>query len=81
MPAEGGYRVEVNVFKELEEVARPEGTTGDATFRYDTSLTRVVDPVGEQEVNEGWIPLGRDAALEQRIIADLLARTGTAPVR
>lgn len=76
-PAQGGYQVEVAVFKELEDVVQPAHTTaGAAIFRNDSSLTRVVSPVGEQEVHEGWIPMGRDTALEQRIIQQLMARAG-----
>ncbi len=79
MPAEGGYWVDVAVFKELEDVRRPEhATAGAATLRYDGSLTRVVNPVGEQQINQGWIPQGRDTALEQRILGHLLARSGQA---
>ena len=78
-PTQNGYLVDVAVFKELEDVVRPaHATAGAATFRYDSSLTRVVSPVGEQEINEDWIPLGRDTSLEQRIIGHLLARA--APV-
>ena len=77
MPAQGGYWVAVAVFKQLEDVRRPEhATAGAATLRYDASLTRVVDPVGEQQINAGWIDEGRDTALEQRILGQLLARSG-----
>jgi hypothetical protein len=82
LPAERGYWVDVAVFKQLEDVREPlEGDAGAATFRYDSSLTRVVNPVGEQPIDEGWIPLGRDAALEQRIIGQLLSRVGTVSCR
>jgi hypothetical protein len=75
-PAENGYLVDVTVVKELENVIQPEhATAGAATFRYDDSLTRVVDPIGRQHINAGWIPQGRDTALEQQIIADLMARS------
>lgn len=75
MPRETGFLVEVAVFKELEDVERPvRSTAGAATFHNDTSLTRIVNPVGEQPVREGWINLGRDLALEQRILGDLTAR-------
>ena len=77
IPAERGFWVEVAVFKELEDVVHPEhSTAGAATFRYDNTLTRVVNPVSEQEINEGWIPQGRDAVLEQRILGELRARFG-----
>ncbi len=75
MPRETGFLVEVAVFKELEDVEQPvRSTAGAATFHNDTSLTRIVNPVGEQPVREGWINLGRDLALEQRILSDLTAR-------
>ena len=79
IPVEGGYRVDLAVFKELEDVAQPEmANTGAATFRNDSSLLRVVDPVGQREINRGWIPLGRDTALEQRMLGQLLDRSATA---
>jgi len=76
IPAEQGFWVDVAVFKELEDVRQPErATAGAATFRYDDTLNRVANPVTEQRINEGWIPQGRDTALQQRIIADLQARS------
>jgi hypothetical protein len=81
VPAQGGYLVDVAVFKELEDVVQPvHASAGAATFRYDNSLTRVVDPVDEQGAHAGWICKGRDTALEQRIIHDLTARIGPAGV-
>lgn len=75
VPASGGFWIEVAVFKELEDVAHPaHASAGSATFRNDSSLTRVVSTVGEQEINQGWIPMGRDPALEQRILAQLHQR-------
>ncbi len=80
-PTQGGFLVDVAVFKELEDVVRPEhATAGAATFRYDNTLTRVVNPVGEQEINRGWIPQGRDTALEQRILGHLQSRSGRGPM-
>ena len=82
IPAERGFWIDVAVFKELEDVAGANPSTpGTAIFRHNTTLTRVVNPVDQQEVNEGWIPLGRDPALEQRILEQLLARMATVTVR
>jgi len=79
-PRDGGYWVTVLVFKELEDVSQPlAATTSSATFRNDSSLTRVVSPIGEQQVNAGWIPAGRDTALEQRLIEKIAFRFGLAP--
>jgi hypothetical protein len=77
IPDAQGYLVSVAVFKELEDVRQPaHASAGEATFRYDSSLTRVVDSLPEIDANEGWIRKGRDPALEQRILSEILARTG-----
>ncbi|MGD9126371.1 MAG: hypothetical protein PVH19_03245 [Planctomycetia bacterium] len=78
IPNETGYQVEVAVYKQLEDVKKPErSVSGVATFRYDDSLDRVVNPVVEVPIDKGWIAIGRDMVLEQRIIAQILSRTGT----
>jgi len=75
IPAQGGQWIEVVVLKELEDTAQPlRASAGSATFSYDNSLVRVVDPITEIQVHRGWIPQGRDAALEQRILAKIHAR-------
>jgi len=79
IPDQGTYLVDVAVFKELEDLKRPErSTVGGATFRYDSSLRRLSDPLLGQPVTEGWIPLGRDLQLEQRMLAKIQARLGQA---
>lgn len=95
VPDPGGWRVEVVVQKELEYVARPmRATAGGASFRNDDSLYRYGTPmptlgqqVGDQPrpvaaptPNMGWIPLGRDALLEQKMLGRLLAKLGVAPL-
>ena len=77
IPAQDGFWIDVAVFKELENLAQPEhSTAGAATFRNDTTLTRVVNPERAAGANRGWIPLGRDPALEQRILGQLQYRLG-----
>lgn len=83
IPTNGGYLIDVAVFKELEDKLDPQGATaGAATLRYDDSLVR---PDAEGERNEdlledlppgtlGWIPIGRDAQLEQRILNNIAGR-------
>jgi hypothetical protein len=74
-PGQGGYWVEVAVFKELEDASQPfMATAGTATFHYDTSLVRVENPVGEQDITRGWLPYGRDDKLEQRILGQIQGR-------
>jgi len=83
------------VRKELENMPRPMmATTGGASFRNDDSLYRYGTPlptlgqqVGDQPrpvaaptPNLGWIPLGRDPLLEQRMLSKVLAKLGVAAV-
>lgn len=78
--ADGGSLIEVQVFKELEDMPSPEGApTAAATFRYDNGLQRFADPVGGQPVPLGWIGQGRDPGLEQRMLQKIFARLGTPP--
>lgn len=77
IPAQGGHMVDVQVFKDLEDKVKPEhATAGAATFRYDSTLTGIIDPIGGQPNTKGWIARGRDASLEQYMIGDLLSRSG-----
>jgi hypothetical protein len=76
-PAEGGggYWVDLAVFKELEDLRRPEySTAGAATLAYDTALTRVENHIEGDRLPLGWIPQGRDPLLEQRMLEHLAAR-------
>jgi hypothetical protein len=75
IPIEGGYLLDVVVQKELEDLDKPEhATAGGATLRHDGSLVRQEGASGRYSATLGWIPLGRDVTLEQRILADLAAR-------
>ena len=83
IPGQGGYWVEVIVYKELEEVVKPEqATAGAATLSYDPPLTKITNPIIEIPVDDDWIPLGRDPVLEQRILRQIVARFGgPAPIQ
>jgi hypothetical protein len=77
LPAAGGYQVQVTVLKELENVGRPEfASTATAVFSNDNSLRRFSDPLDPHSPSRGWIPIGNDLALEQRMVAKILARMG-----
>ena len=69
------YRVHVEVYKELEDLDRPErSAVGRQLRRHDGSLigTTEFSPFGPRHL--GWIPIGRDVSLEQTILADLHQR-------
>lgn len=75
LPVANGYSVEVAVYKELEDLNRAEHSTiGASTLRHDGSLVR--GPMGTRDapITLGWISLGRDVSLEQRILQDLQSR-------
>jgi hypothetical protein len=76
IPAQGGYLVEAEVEKELEDLPRPENSTaGAATFRNDSSLpSRLDEGVSRTRLSEHWIPLGRDSMVEQQLLAEIRAR-------
>jgi hypothetical protein len=76
IPDQNGYLVEVVVQKEIEDLPRPErATAGAATFRTDGSLpTNRANEVSRILSSPRWLPLGRDPALEARMLADIHAR-------
>ena len=77
VPESGGYLIDLAVFKEVEDMRRSDHSTASASvFRNDSSLQRFSEPVGSQPVSHGWIPLGRDVMLEQRMLGQIQARLG-----
>ncbi len=80
IPAEGGFLVDVQVEKELEDVPRPEAGAisifNSQALRNDDALQRVTNPTGGQQPTLGWIKQGRDTALEQVILSEIQARLG-----
>ncbi len=74
-PTGGGYLVDVAVQKELEDMISPQrATVGRTRVRYETTLDRNEDHLGADAYTLGWIPLGRDASLEQRILQEIRER-------
>ena len=75
MPTGDHYLVDLQVFKELEDLQQPIGSGVSGTIlRHDSSLD--IDQGNPQvtENNRGWIPLGRDILLEQQILRNIQAR-------
>lgn len=83
VPTQGGFLVHVQVAKELEDMLQPDQSTiSPGIVRHDQSFVR--NARGELEnlggSTLGWLPRGRDTALEQQILADLQARLSTTEV-
>jgi hypothetical protein len=75
-PSAGGYLIDLAVYKELEDLASPQhATVGRARVRHETTLERNEREIGADTFTLGWIPLGRDVTLEQRILQEIRDRT------
>jgi hypothetical protein len=76
IPDPNGYLVEVIVLKELEDLPKPEkATIGPVAFGSDQTLpSQRLEEINRLHPSLKWIQLGRDPALEQRILADIHAR-------
>jgi hypothetical protein len=69
----GGYFVEVRVLLELEDLPKPtQATAGEATFRVVSTVERQFEVVDAARLDNTWIPIGRDPALEQAILERIL---------
>ena len=80
LPTEGGFLITVHVIKELEDLSQPQDSTiGSATLRHDGSLVRTKEQLAQGPVTLGWIPLGRDMTLEQKILLEIQSRLSGAP--
>lgn len=66
----GGYRVEVVVDRELEDVPRPlQARGGGAVFQEAPNVDRQLEVVGgDVTTDQTWFKIGRDYALEQLIL-------------
>ena len=76
---DGGYFVEVKVYKELEDLPAPtRATAGEATYRLQSTLERQFSVIDAGQFDNGWIPIGRDACLEQ-VILERITRLDATP--
>ena len=65
-PTGMGQAVRVEVFKELEDMVRPErAPAGRAIFSNEFPVNRSREVVGPVDLPQGWIPRGRDLIVEQ----------------
>jgi hypothetical protein len=71
----GGFLVKVEVFKELEDLSKPDRQSmGRAVFNNDFPTNRTYEIVGPVPLPLQWIPRGRDDKLEQVIVQRLRYR-------
>jgi hypothetical protein len=66
---DGGYFIEVVVYKELEDLPKPtRATAGAASFRDDQTVERQFQVIDPTVFESNWIPVGRNTAMEQVIL-------------
>ena len=75
IPTSNSYLIDVKVYKELEEMPQPIRSTAQGPFlRHDSSLGFDQTDMFDPPPNKGWIPMGRDISLEQRILRNIHSR-------
>lgn len=76
IPSASGFLIDVAVHKELEDVNQPEHATVSRTDSRSERRPISDENEGISGIGQtvGWIPLGRDELLEQRILRDIQAR-------
>jgi hypothetical protein len=69
---DGGYFIEVTVYKELEDLPQPTKVLpGGAAFRTEPTVERQFEVIDATVFELSWIPKGRDTAMEQAILQRL----------
>ena len=75
IPVGDNYQVDVRVYKELEDLPEPVGSTiSGRRLRHDNALDIDQPKIFVEQANKGWIPMGRDFALEQQILRNIQTR-------
>jgi hypothetical protein len=75
-PTGAGYAIRVEVYKELEDLPKPERQVGGSKtiFADDFPINRTREVVGPVALPLQWIPRGRDLQLEQVILNKIRTR-------
>lgn len=75
IPTGGNYQIDVRVYKELEDLSEPQSSTiSGRRLRHDNSIDIDRPELFIEQTNKGWIPMGRDFALEQQILRNFQTR-------
>jgi len=81
MPTGDSYMVDVKVFKELEDNPQPiQSAVSGKYFRNDTAVDVDDEEIWENTPGVEWIKMGRDIALEQKILGNIVRRLSGADV-
>ncbi len=79
VPDSAGYLIYLSVYNEIEDLKTPMGATIGFNQNYIDDFSQLTQPVGERAASQGWIPTGRDANLERRMLEEIAWRLGNPP--
>ena len=80
-PTGDSYSIDVKVFKELEDNPNPVKSAVSGKFlRHDSALDIGFEEPWRTRQNDGWISMGRDVSLEQKILNNIVKRLSEADV-
>jgi hypothetical protein len=80
VPETGGYTIEVNVFKELEDNAQPlRAVANDSNLRFRDTVDEFADKIDVDPSSSGWFIIERDVALENQLLSEIAYRLKNPP--
>ena len=80
VPETGGYTIEVKVFKELEDNSQPLRAVANASnLRFQDNADEFADKIDVDPSSAGWFIIERDAALENRLLMEIVYRLKNPP--
>ncbi|MDR1925824.1 MAG: hypothetical protein LBQ66_15770 [Planctomycetaceae bacterium] len=75
IPQVGGYQIEMFVYKELEDNLRPiQSAISTANLRFKDDTEPFTNRIDVDQSMAGWIMIGRDTAMEQRLLKEIMYR-------
>ena len=76
VPEGDGFFIYLSVYEEIEDMPRPMGATIGVDMRYDDDMSKLTQDVGVRRRSKGWIPIGRNAEQESRMLKEIGWRAG-----
>jgi hypothetical protein len=81
VPESGGYTIEVKVLKELEDNRQPLRSVANASnLRFQDNADEFANKIDVHQSAAGWFIIERDAALENRLLMEIVYRLQNPPV-
>ena len=79
VPDASGYLIHLSVYNEIEDMKTAMGATIGFNQNFIDDFSQWTQPIGERAASKGWIPIGRDTALETRMLEEIAWRLGNPP--